>query len=138
MRSLDNGMTPDVRTRASVADSDGPLAPLSASTPPPTVWPSEPSIVDHEGLSQAEAARRLRDVGYNEIPEESISTLRRFLGNFWGPIPWMLESASVVALLLGAWGTLLIILGNLGLNAIVAFWEEQRASRAIAALRKIN
>lgn len=94
------------------------------------------SPVSDDGLSQGEAMRRLRETGYNEIPEAPISPLRRFLGNFWGPIPWMIEGAALMALLLGAWGTLLIVLGNLGLNAIVAFWEEQRADRAITALRR--
>lgn len=135
MRSPESGMTPDTRTRSLAAASNGPLAPPNAPITPAPAQLTEPAATDREGLSQAEAELRLRSVGYNEIPEESISTLRRFLGNFWGPIPWMLESASLVALLLGAWGTLVIILGNLGLNAIVAFWEEQRASRAIAALR---
>lgn len=94
------------------------------------------SPVSDDGLSQGEAMRRLRETGYNEIPEAPISPLRRFLGNFWGSIPWMIEGAALMALLLGAWGTLLIVLGNLGLNAIVAFWEEQRADRAITALRR--
>ena len=99
-------------------------------------WRSKLPQASVDGLSQDEAARRLREIGFNEILEASISPLRRFLGNFWGPIPWMIEGAALMALVLGAWGTLLIVLGNLGLNAIVAFWEEQRADRAITALRR--
>ena len=133
--------SPDTRTPSDGHES-GPAATARGSPAGPQDMPPQSAprdamkaTAERVGLSQTEAARRLHDVGFNEIPEESISTLRRFLGNFWGPIPWMLEVAAVVAMLLQAWGTFLIILGNLGLNAIVAFWEEQRASQAISALR---
>ena len=96
----------------------------------------EPAGVVEDGLSRDEATRRLHEIGFNEIPEAAISPLRRFFRNFWGPLPWMIEGAALLALVLGAWGTLAIVLGNLGLNAIVAFWEEQRADRAITALRR--
>lgn len=111
------------------------VASAKPSSPSDVVSEDERSLDECSGLSQDEAARLLHDVGFNEIPEESTSNLRSFLGNFWGPIPWMLESAALVSLLLSAWGTLLIILGNLALNAIVAFWEERQAKRAITALR---
>lgn len=133
--------SPDSRTPSDGRESRS-AATASGSPAGPQDMPSQSAprdamkaAAERVGLSQAEAARRLHEAGFNEIPEESISTLRRFLGNFWGPIPWMLEVAALVATLLQAWGTFLIILGNLGLNAIVAFWEEQRASQAISALR---
>lgn len=133
MQSPDIAPNPDEGEHVPVAMPNEPPNPSLLSG---TTVATTSASAEGEGLSQDEANRRLRDVGFNEIPEESISALRRFLSNFWGPIPWMLEGASFVSLLLGAWGTLLIILGNLGLNAIVAFWEEQRASQAIAALRE--
>lgn len=50
-----------------------------------------------EGLSSAEAAARLARFGPNEVPEDHVSTLRKLLGNLWGPIPWMIEAAAVLA-----------------------------------------
>lgn len=119
MRPLDSATPLDTRVPRTVAE------PAHASSGPD--W--------RVGLTQDEALRRVQAEGFNEIPEELVSLPRRFLNNFWGPIPWMLEGSALMALLLGAWGTFVIILGNLGLNAIVAFWEELRASRAIASLR---
>ncbi len=43
------------------------------------------------GLSQVGAQRRLAQYGYNEISEKTINPLLKFLGYFWGPIPWMLS-----------------------------------------------
>jgi H+-transporting ATPase len=43
-----------------------------------------------DGLSQAEARRRLAQYGYNEIAEKSANPFLKFLSYFWGPIPWMI------------------------------------------------
>lgn len=88
------------------------------------------------GLTGREAERRLTQYGHNEMVEHEVSPARQFLSYFWGPIPWMIEVAAVLALLLRSWGSLLVIVANLCLNAVVAFWEEYRASRAITALKQ--
>ncbi|MCK9433193.1 MAG: cation-transporting P-type ATPase, partial [Candidatus Omnitrophica bacterium] len=44
------------------------------------------------GLSSQEAQKRLEENGPNEISEKKISPLLKFLGYFWGPIPWMIET----------------------------------------------
>ena len=43
------------------------------------------------GLTQAEAAKRLTQYGPNEIEEKKTNPLLKFLSYFWGPIPWMIE-----------------------------------------------
>ncbi|MEO7103065.1 MAG: cation-transporting P-type ATPase, partial [Gemmatimonadaceae bacterium] len=43
------------------------------------------------GISQAEAAKRLTKYGPNEIAEVKTNPLLKFLTYFWGPIPWMIE-----------------------------------------------
>lgn len=96
---------------------------------------ASPTDAAHVGLTQAEAEQRLRQFGPNVIEEQTRSPLRHFLAFFWGPLPWLMEGAATVALVLHAWGTFWVILGNLVLNALIAFWEELRANRAIAALR---
>ncbi len=44
-----------------------------------------------DGLSQAEAQKRLIQYGPNEIEEKKTNILLKFLAYFWGPIPWMIE-----------------------------------------------
>lgn len=44
-----------------------------------------------DGLSQAEAQKRLTQYGPNELEEKKINPFLRFLSYFWGPIPWIIE-----------------------------------------------
>lgn len=87
------------------------------------------------GLSAEEAAARLQRDGANELPEEQRTPAGHFLSLLWGPLPWMIEAAALAALLLRAWGSFWIIVANLGLTAVVAYWQEWRAERAVAALK---
>jgi H+-transporting ATPase len=88
-----------------------------------------------EGLSPDEARRRLEQYGYNELPEEKTNALLKFLSYFWGPIPWMIESAVILSALAEHWADFGIILVLLVMNAVVGFWEEYQAAGAIAALK---
>jgi len=87
------------------------------------------------GLSQAEAAKRLAQYGPNEIEEKKTNQLLKFLGYFWGPIPWMIEAAVVLSAVARHWPDFGIILLLLMANAVVGFWEEHEAGNAIAALK---
>ena len=49
------------------------------------------------GLTQSEATQRLCQYGYNELPEKKENPFLKFLGYFWGPIPWMIEAAVVLS-----------------------------------------
>jgi H+-transporting ATPase len=89
-----------------------------------------------QGLSQAESERRLAESGPNELPEEELHPLRRLLGYFWGPIPWMIEAAALLSALVAHWADLGIISALLVVNAGVGFWEEYQAGNAIAALKE--
>jgi H+-transporting ATPase len=88
-----------------------------------------------QGLSSAEAARRLADVGPNEIAEQQRSTVLELLVHFWGPIPWMIEAAVVLTAAVGRWADFGIILVLLLMNGLIGFWEEHQAGNAIAALK---
>jgi H+-transporting ATPase len=88
-----------------------------------------------EGLSQAEAEKRLTQYGPNEIKEEKINPFLKFLTYFWGPIPWMIEVAVILSAVVGHWEDFGIILFLLVSNAVVGFWEERQAGNAIEALK---
>ncbi|MDR3718547.1 MAG: plasma-membrane proton-efflux P-type ATPase [Bryobacteraceae bacterium] len=88
-----------------------------------------------DGLSQAEAQKRLARYGPNEIEEKEINPFLRFLTYFWGPIPWMIEIAVILSGVVRHWPDFFIILVLLVANAVVGFWEERQAGNAIAALK---
>ncbi|MDQ2796289.1 MAG: plasma-membrane proton-efflux P-type ATPase, partial [Actinomycetota bacterium] len=88
-----------------------------------------------DGLSQAEAAERLRKYGPNEIAEHKTNQLLKFLSYFWGPIPWMIEVAVVLSGAVGHWPDFFIILVLLLANAVVGYSEERQAGNAIDALK---
>jgi H+-transporting ATPase len=88
-----------------------------------------------DGLTQAEAQKRLTQYGPNEIEEKKTNAFLKFLSYFWGPIPWMIEGAVILSGVVGHWPDFFIILVLLVSNAVVGFWEERQAGNAIAALK---
>ena len=91
--------------------------------------------VSGEGLTQSEAQSRLKQSGFNELPEEKSNPVLKFLSYFWGPIPWMIEVAAILSAVVRHWEDFGIILALLLMNAGVGFWEEFQAGNAIAALK---
>ena len=89
-----------------------------------------------QGLSSEEAARRLAQYGPNALEQKQVSILRRLLGYFWGPIPWMIEVAAILSALVQHWADFWIIMALLIFNAAVGFWQEYTAGNAVAALMK--
>ena len=88
-----------------------------------------------DGLTQAEAQKRLAQYGPNEIEEKKTNPLLKFLKYFWGPIPWMIEIAVMLSGVVQHWPDFIIILVLLFANATIGFWEERQAGNAIDALK---
>lgn len=88
------------------------------------------------GLSSSEAKDRLLKYGPNEISEKKISPIRKFLGYFWGPIPWMIEIAAILSAVINQWEDFGIIFALLFINAGVGFWQEHKAENAIELLKQ--
>jgi H+-transporting ATPase len=88
------------------------------------------------GLSSAEAKSRLERDGPNEVPEKKSHPLLSFGRKFWGLSAWMLELIAVLSFVLGKTADFWIALALLVVNAALSFLQEQRASAAVAALRR--
>jgi len=88
------------------------------------------------GLSSGEAQQRLAEQGPNSLTEQTASPLRKFLSYFWGPIPWMIETAALLSAAVRHWEDFGIVVAMLLMNAVVGFWQEHKADNAIALLKQ--
>jgi H+-transporting ATPase len=95
---------------------------------------TEHGNIEH-GLTAAEAQARLGQYGYNEIREEAPSPVRGILKRLWGPIPWMLEAALVLELVLGKVAEPAMIAAWLLFSAVVGGVQEQGAHKVLDLLR---
>jgi H+-transporting ATPase len=91
---------------------------------------------DAEGLTSAEAAERLQQSGPNVVAVARPRGLGVLLRKFWGLIPWMLELAIILDLVLGRWVEAIVIAALLVFNALLGFFQESRAQRALALLHQ--
>ncbi len=89
-----------------------------------------------QGLTSAEAARRRTRFGYNEIPERDEALWHRIFRRFWGPIPWMIETAAVLSAAVQKWEDFSIIGVLLLVNAGLDFFQEGKALKALRALKR--
>jgi H+-transporting ATPase len=69
------------------------------------------------------------------MPDTALHPLRRALAKFWAPVPWMLEAAIVLEIVLGKYVEAGIIAGLLAFNAALGFFQEGRAQATLAALK---
>ncbi|MBZ4193054.1 MAG: plasma-membrane proton-efflux P-type ATPase [Candidatus Contendobacter sp.] len=87
------------------------------------------------GLSGAEVQQRLAQYGPNALIEKEKNLLTKLIGPFMGPIAYMIEAASLVSAFLGRWDDFIVIAGLLLFNAGLEFWQDRKASSALAALK---
>jgi H+-transporting ATPase len=94
-----------------------------------------PDIVSKGGLTSDVARRQLAKFGPNAMPDTSVHPLRMALEKFWAPVPWMLEAAIVLELVLGKYVEASIIALLLVFNAALGLFQESRAQATLAALK---
>jgi len=87
------------------------------------------------GLTSSEAHRLLETVGPNAMPDNSMHPVRMAIEKFWAPVPWMLEAAIVLELVLGKYVEAAIIAALLVFNAALGLFQESRAQATLAALK---
>ncbi len=107
-------------------------SPVPSPAPPPVVGPAGNAP---GGLSTAEAAERLERFGPNAVVEAPPRTWFILLHRFWGVIPWMLEAAVVIDLVLGRYAEAGVIAALLVFSAGLGFYQERRGKKAVALLR---
>jgi len=88
-----------------------------------------------EGLRSGEVEQRLRQYGYNEVPEKKINPVTRFLRKFWGITPWMLEITILLEWILGKYLEMYVVSGLLVFNVLLGFFQEEKANAALALLK---
>jgi H+-transporting ATPase len=87
------------------------------------------------GLTSDEAKSLLAKDGPNAMPDTSAHPLRNALSKFWAPVPWLLEAAIVLQLVLHKDLEAAVIAGLLVFNAALAYFQESRAQATLAALK---
>jgi H+-transporting ATPase len=69
------------------------------------------------------------------MPDTSVHPLRNALAKFWAPVPWLLEAAIVLELVLDKYLEAAVIASLLIFNAALAYFQEGRAQATLKALR---
>ncbi len=87
------------------------------------------------GLTTAEAQRRIKSVGPNAMRDTTVHPWRLALSELWAPVPWMLEAAIVLQLVLGEYAQAAVIAGLVVLNAAVGLFQESRAQATLDVLK---
>jgi H+-transporting ATPase len=86
-------------------------------------------------LTSAEAARLLALSGPNALRDVAPSVAGMAIAKLWAPIPWMLESAMLLQLVLGKYVESGVIAILLLFNAALGFIQEWRSRATLTALR---
>lgn len=88
------------------------------------------------GLSSQEAERRLKEFGPNAIVREKAQTsLGIFLGQFKSPLIIVLCVAGLLTFILREWSNTIVIFAAVLVNAILGFWQENKAENALELLK---
>jgi H+-transporting ATPase len=100
--------------------------------PVPDTAPTRPAP---SGLTSSQADAQRAKVGLNSMPAAGLHPVRQALAKLWAPVPWMLEAAIVLELVLHKFTEAAIIAGLLVFNAALGFFQEGKAQATLAALR---
>lgn len=94
---------------------------------------------NQDGLSMEEANNRRKNFGYNEIIEIKKNPLLEFLKRYWGPMPWLLEFAILLTVILNHYTESVIIFTLLSANAVIGYFQSRDSKKAVEMLKnKLN
>jgi calcium-translocating P-type ATPase len=90
------------------------------------------------GLSAADVQQRLEKYGHNKLPEgRKQGPFMRFLQQFNNILVYVLLGAGFVKLMVGLWLDASIILAVVVLNALLGFFQEGKAEKALDSIRNM-
>lgn len=89
-----------------------------------------------DGLSSVEAAARAVKYGLNEITEMKRNAFLDFVKRYWGPMPWLLEFAAVLTIVLHHYVESVIIFVLLTINAVIGYFQSKNSRKAVEILKK--
>ncbi|MFM7243689.1 MAG: cation-translocating P-type ATPase [Planctomycetaceae bacterium] len=122
-----------------------PAAAAPAASPPSWHALTTAAVADRlgsdvvRGLAEQEAARRLAAHGPNALAEPApVPWWRTLLAQFRELVIWILVAAAVIAGAMGDWADTAAIVAIVLVNAVIGFLQEDRAQRALAALRTMS
>ncbi|MBV7275006.1 calcium-translocating P-type ATPase, PMCA-type [Clostridiaceae bacterium UIB06] len=92
----------------------------------------------HEGLTQAEAVRRLKKYGPNKLERNNkVSPIKIFLSQFNDFITWILIIATAISGVMGEKADAITILIIVIMNAILGFVQEYKTEKSLEALKEL-
>ena len=90
------------------------------------------------GLDAGEASRRLTRFGPNRLPEaKQRGPLMRLLAQLNNILVYVLLAAGFVKLMVGLWLDAAVILGVVIINALLGFFQEGKAEKALDSIRNM-
>jgi len=95
---------------------------------------SEVPLEDRLGLTSDKAAEQLEKYGYNELPQIVVPLWYIFLIQFTGTMPYMLELACILALIVADYIDFAIIFMMVCCNGYLGFHEELKAKASLEEL----
>ena len=94
--------------------------------------------VSEDGLSEAQAGKRIEEAGPNTLEvEEGSGPLTMLLRQVHNPLIYLLVGAAILSLLVEHAVDAVVIAGVIVLNTLLGFIQEWRAEGALAALRRM-
>lgn len=92
----------------------------------------------YDGLTQAEAARRLKKYGPNKLEKKSnVSPIKIFISQFNDFIVWVLIVATIISGFMGEKADAITILIIIVMNAILGFIQEYKTEKSLEALKEL-
>lgn len=99
---------------------------------------AEQDVVVHQGLTTAQVEERLIKYGENKLKEgKKKSIIRMFLEQLNDWLIYILLGATVLTIIVGEYADAIIILAVVLINAVIGVIQEEKASKAVEALKKI-